>query len=84
VGGYFYVQREQREKEAVIARATMDLRRIDLEVKYRAASKSGDLNGRGWPVTIDPAWFEGKAPDNPLMDSDRPWVHPAARADGCG
>lgn len=77
VGGYLYMQREQRDKDALIGRAESDLRRMDLEVKYRAASKSTELNSRGWPVTIDPAWFENQAPDNPLVDRDRPWVEVA-------
>ncbi|MCC6320405.1 MAG: hypothetical protein IT438_03090 [Phycisphaerales bacterium] len=77
VGGYLYIQREQRDKDALVGRAESDLRRMDLEVKYRAASKSTELNSRGWPVTIDPAWFEDRAPDNPLVDHDRPWVEVA-------
>lgn len=76
-GGALYMQREQRRDEAVTNQAEAGLRRMDLEVKYRAASKSTELNARGWPVTIDPAWFEGDAPENPILDSDRPWVEVA-------
>jgi len=76
-GGYLYMERDKKSQEAIVSRAGTDLRRMELEVKYRAASKSADLNARGWPVTIDPTWFEGEAPDNPLVDNDRPWVEVA-------
>lgn len=76
-GGYLYVERTKKANEAVVTRTSADLRRMELEVKYRAASKSAELNARGWPVTIDPAWFENSAPDNTLVDSDRPWVEVA-------
>lgn len=78
--GYVYTERQKKDREAMIERAATDLRRMELEVKYRAATKSTDLNGRGWPVTIDPAWFDQNAPANPLLDDDRPWVEVASTA----
>lgn len=77
VGGTVYFKRAQREEEAMFQRAQTDLRRMELEIKYRAATKTTELNARGWPVTIDPAWFQAGAPDNPLLDDDRPWVEVA-------
>ncbi len=29
---------------------------------------------RGWPTTINPAWFGAEAPNNTLLSPDRPWV----------
>lgn len=77
VGGAVYFKRAQREEEAMFQRAQTDLRRMELEIKYRAATKTTELNARGWPVTIDPSWFQAGAPDNPLLDDDRPWVEVA-------
>lgn len=77
VGGALYVQRVHREEEAIFQRAQSDVHRLELEIKYRAATKTTELNGRGWPVTIDPSWFQDDPPANPLLDDDRPWVEVA-------
>lgn len=77
VGGAVYLQRERRESESLIQMAQTDLRRMELEIKYRAATKTAELNARGWPVTVDPAWFADKPPDNPLLENNRPWVEVA-------
>lgn len=77
VGGAVYFQRARREEEAMFQKAQTDLRRMELEIKYRAATKTTELNGRGWPVTIDPAWFQGNAPSNPMLEDGRPWVEVA-------
>lgn len=77
VGGALYVQRAHREEEALFQLAQSDVRRMELEIKYRAATKTTELNGRGWPVTVDPSWFQNDPPVNPLLDDDRPWVEVA-------
>lgn len=77
VGGAVYFKRAQREEEAMFHRAQTDVRRMELEIKYRAATKTTELNARGWPVTIDPAWFQAGAPGNPMLSDDRPWVEVA-------
>jgi hypothetical protein len=77
VGGALYVQRAEREEEALFQSAQTDVRRMELEIKFRAATKTTDLNARGWPVTIDPTWFKDSAPVNALLDDDRPWVEVA-------
>lgn len=73
--------RTHQEKEALIERAASELRRVELEMKYRAAAKLPGLNERGWPVEIDEAWFQGPSgvPRNPLVSPERPWIDIAAR-----
>jgi hypothetical protein len=68
--------RTNQEKEAMIERAAGELRRVELELKYRAAAKLPGLNGKGWPQQIEEEWFRGPSgvPRNPLVSSERPWV----------
>jgi len=72
--GVLAYQRARDRKEALVERAACEVRRFELEIKYRAASRIGDLNTRGWPVTLDPKWFESDPPQNPLLMGDRPWL----------
>jgi hypothetical protein len=80
VGGTLYLQRERREEDALFQHVQTDVRRMELEIKYRAATKTTELNARGWPVTIDPSWFKDKPPVNTLLNDDRPWVEVAGTA----
>ncbi len=70
-------QRAQEKQDAEIDRAATEVRRFELEIKYRAASRLGELNARGWPVTVDPTWFDGEAPRNNLLSPEHPWVEVA-------
>jgi len=83
VGGVLLHYRTAREEAAAIGYVQESVRRIELQVKYRSATESADLNGREWPVTIDPEWFSGDPPRNMLLDAARPWleVAPPAHAD---
>jgi hypothetical protein len=76
--GLLLFERARRDREATIQRVTADARRLELEVKYRAASKSVELNPRGWPVTVDPKWFDSDPPINALLSPHRPWVEVAS------
>ncbi len=73
--------RTHQEKEALIERAAAELRRVELEMKYRAAAKLPGLNERGWPVVIEEGWFQGPSgvPRNPLVSPERPWVDLATK-----
>jgi hypothetical protein len=70
-------QSEQRHEAAVVA--TIDaLDRINREIRVRAAMGSVEVNGRGWPYTVDPAWFNDDPPLNRLVGGSRPWLEVAA------
>lgn len=58
--------------------ALSSLQRLEREVRVRAATGGAELNGRGWPRTIDPGWFLDAPPLNPLVEHDRPWLEIAA------
>lgn len=77
IGGAVYFNRARKADDALLQRAQGEVKRMEQEIKYRAATKTAELNARGWPVTIDPAWFQNGAPGNALLDEERPWVEVA-------
>ncbi len=77
VGGTIIYYRQQDARESQIEKVSADLRRLELEIKFQAATGSTQLNGRGWPVTIEPEWFDEGAPMNDLVEIGRPWVEVA-------
>ncbi|HPO94215.1 MAG TPA: hypothetical protein PL072_12175 [Phycisphaerales bacterium] len=75
-GGIIYMRRE-RDQEALVMQASAELLRLETEIKYRSATKTAEVNSRGWPVSVDPAWFENNPPMNRLVSPDRPWLEVA-------
>lgn len=79
VGGLGWIQLGKMSDARDIAQVSDEVRRFELEIKLRAAAPDGArLTGRGWPQTVDPAWFKGDPPRNTLLSSDRPWVEVAS------
>ncbi|MEO1128721.1 MAG: hypothetical protein AAFX05_03320 [Planctomycetota bacterium] len=73
-------QATQDEENAI--RATMtSLERLQREIRVRSAMGQDQLNGRGWPLTIDPEWFGSNPPRNHLVAGVRPWVEVASPAE---
>lgn len=77
----FYTRKDQYHQQAAVEHVTQAVRMFDLKIKYHAATEGAELTARGWPVTIDPAWFEGSVPRNPLLSGDRPWLEIAGPED---
>lgn len=67
---HFVMHWAEKDDAAGARRAVQELER---EVRVRAGSGDTEVNARGWPVMIDPAWFE-QPPRNRLLDGDRPWI----------
>lgn len=65
---------EDHRHEQEIEQVAEAVRRFELVIKYHAATNEVELTGRGWPTTIDPAWFSADPPTNTLLSADRPWV----------
>lgn len=70
-----HVHERQREEE--IRFVAGEVRRFEQTIKLHAATEKTDVNARGWPIWIDPTWFEGSPPRNTLLTPDRPWVEVA-------
>ena len=72
--------REQDEAGRALGAASA-IRNIQQVLSYQAAYDKAPANSRGWPITIDPAWFEGEVPRNPLVSSQHPWIEIAPPSD---
>ncbi len=65
-------------RERMVAATAAAVQRMNREVRVRSVMGGSGLNGRGWPTTIDPAWFGHDLPRNLLVDSSVPWLEVAA------
>jgi hypothetical protein len=67
----------------VVMQTELSLSRFHSVLKVQATTRGVAVNGRGWPNTIEGAWFEDHPPLNHLLSGDRPWVElaPAEDAD---
>jgi hypothetical protein len=70
---YRHIERQHRIDTTITA-----LREFDRAVAINAAGRDAQLTANGWPVSVDPAWFEGQAPRNLLLSADRPWLEVAS------
>ncbi len=73
-GAYFWHAAETRSAEAEFRAAKAGLEQMVQQVKFRAALGEGEVNGRGWPLSIDTSWFNGTPPRNTLLSGRFPWV----------
>lgn len=64
---------QQKDRET----ARSECRRFQQQIALQSALARGDRNERGYPETIDPAWFQGVNPNNPLVNPVNPWVQVA-------
>jgi hypothetical protein len=79
-----WFQYDRHEHLAATQKTAADTQRLEREVRFRAATKSAPLNYRGWPVTVDPAWFDrDPAPMNLVAGNGHPWVE-VAKEDEAG
>jgi type II secretory pathway component PulJ len=61
-------QNQQRE----LTRA--EVRRFQQQIALQSALAQVERNERGYPGRVEPNWFQGKLPVNPLVDVDHPWL----------
>jgi hypothetical protein len=80
-GGLIALKTRQYQGELEMERVGAEVRRFQQHIGLRSATKDVELNSRGFPTTIDPAWFEGDPPRNGLLSGDRPWVEVAPTDD---
>jgi hypothetical protein len=74
LGAYYYQQQEAAKEVATVSAG---LRRFEQVLAFRGASKEAQTSERGWPLTVDPAWFSTDLPRNLLVTPDRPWLEVA-------
>lgn len=77
--GVAYYRMEETENDKAVEKTAADARRLGTEIRYRAATKNAELNGRGWPTSVAPEWFDTTdAPTNALVGDEHPWVEIAS------
>jgi hypothetical protein len=81
LGGTYTAVNWHRANQSVdggLFSSTLAARRaLEREVRIRAAMGNTALNPRGWPKTIDPAWFGLAPPRNAYIATGHPWVEVA-------
>lgn len=68
----------KQDQIAAEQRTQSALKQIERQIRIMAGSNGAELNGRGWPITIDPAWFGTDVPKNALLTGARPWLEVAS------
>lgn len=82
LGGLLYLKSAGEADEAERAeRAIQAIREVEQTLYYKAAVERVPTNSRGWPLTIDPAWFKTGLPRNPLLSNEHPWLEVASNAE---
>ncbi len=74
VAGAVLHNRAVDRERAAVQDVRADLRRIEQAIRVKAATGATEVNGRGWPFSIDPDWFPEDPPQNRLLTPDRPWL----------
>jgi hypothetical protein len=54
--------------------AKSEVHRFQQQIALQSALGKVTLNERRYPETIDPAWFQGVLPNNPLLEVGHPWL----------
>jgi hypothetical protein len=70
--GWHAYSRFDHQRE--IKHIPVELRRFEQVLAFQSASGQTQINTRGWPVTIEPQWFNGDPPRNNVVSQDRPWL----------
>ena len=78
IGLYTFRQLEFSHRVDV---AVTSLREFDRAIAVHAAAGGAELTPQGWPASIEPKWFEGVPPKNPLLSPDRPWLEVAGASE---
>ena len=80
LGAIVLAERREQDWYRDIEIASVDLHRLQREIYLQAALGDVPLSDRGFPVTVDPEWFETGLPRNPLLGPDHPWLEVAGAA----
>lgn len=72
--GVVFHHRASAKQEQSVRMARLSVDRIQAEVDLLRALGRVRTNESGHPVGVDPRWFEGELPLNPLLADGRPWL----------
>jgi len=77
LAGLLIHQRHQEEHQQVVNHVRNQVRVIEQQIMLQAALEKVPRNEYGYPITIDPVWFENELPRNRLVTGPNPWIEVA-------
>lgn len=77
LAGWFWHSRQVESEQKVRDFARAEVRRFQQQISLQAALANVNSKERGYPGTVDPAWFEDNLPANPMLPVGHPWVEVA-------
>jgi hypothetical protein len=81
LGGVVYNSRTEQDRANARTFAQEETRRFQQQVHLQAALLLSKTGERGYPQMIEPAWFQGNLPRNPLLPTSHPWLEIAGPED---
>jgi type II secretory pathway pseudopilin PulG len=81
LSGVVLYTRGERRLEDKIELARAEVERFQSQIMLQAAMEKIEMSQRGYPSSIDAAWFAGNLPINPLIGPSHPWVEVAGEAE---
>lgn len=76
--GVAWKTREDRARDLAVQNARASVQSIAGAIILHSVIGDSEKSEAGYPATIDPTWFEGAIPDNPLIDDSHPWIEVAS------
>lgn len=76
--GVVFQSRTDSQVDQARETTRLELRRFQQQIALQSALAKVERTERGYPVTIDPQWFQGSLPSNPLLGPEHPWVEIAS------
>ncbi|MDY7110274.1 MAG: hypothetical protein SYC29_16720 [Planctomycetota bacterium] len=77
LAGLVMHHRQAQDVRAAQDLARDEVRRFQQQIHLHTALSGGEQRERGYPVSIEPDWFQGNLPVNPLLGRDHPWLEVA-------
>ena len=74
LAGVVWQTRERQDLQASKDLARAEVHRFQQQVNLQLALRTTNDGDAGYPESIDPKWFKGNVPSNPLLGQHHPWV----------
>jgi len=74
LAGVAWQHREHVAEQQRIEQAREEVGRFRRVISLHTALNNIERSSRGYPMTIDPDWFDDELPTNPLLNFSHPWL----------
>lgn len=78
LAGVVWYRKVDQTNHTMRETARSEVRRFQQQIALQSALAQVERNDRGYPLTVDPDWFKGSLPMNPLLGVNHPWLEVAA------